>query len=146
MKWQTLASVGFYQKNWMRRWRCLRIQGCFWCSLFFFGFEHVPIFFGFKQMFMSYLWNTEILGKQKPQRILMLFLWLWESVLSRICVEDLEILVPVMVFNFPANPVPPFCTQNRKIRHHDCLCFQRTAKTHSNKKPAYFSNSFGKRT
>ena len=35
MKWQTLASVGFYQKNWMRRWRCLRIQGCFWCSLFF---------------------------------------------------------------------------------------------------------------
>ena len=50
----------------MRRWRCLRIQGCFWCSIFFFGFEHVPIFFGFKQMFMSYLWNTEILENKNP--------------------------------------------------------------------------------
>ena len=33
---------------------------------FFFGFEHVPIFFGFKQMFMSYLWNTEILENKNP--------------------------------------------------------------------------------
>jgi len=33
---------------------------------FFFEFEHVPFFFGFKQMFMSYLWNTEILENKNP--------------------------------------------------------------------------------